>query len=185
VGEATQGPGRLELVGEFVNTRDFDDDVDQLTTPAELAGWLIDHGLATPGLQARAADLRHAVELREALRDALLANNEGEAVGAAALDVLNRAGRRGRLVTRFGPDGAASLEPVAGDVDGALARLLAIVHDAGETGTWSRLKVCRSDTCRWAFYDQSKNRSRHWCSMEACGSQAKARSYRRRKASQT
>ena len=180
--EATQGPGRLELVGEFVNTRDFDEDVDRLATPRELADWLTGHGLARTGLEARPADLRRAVELREALRAALLANNDGEPVDDGALAVLNRTARRGRLVVRFGRDGEAALEPVSNDVDGALAHLLAIVHDAAETGAWARLKVCRSDTCRWAFYDQSKNRSRHWCSMDVCGSQAKARSYRRRRA---
>ncbi len=183
--DGQQGPGRLELVAEFVNTRDLDEDVDGLATPAELADWLTGHGLAAPGLEVRAADLRRAVELREALRAALLANNEGEPVADDALAALNRSARRGRLVVRFGTDGQAPLEPVSSDVDGALARLLSIVHDAGETGAWPRLKVCRSDTCRWAFYDQSKNRSRHWCSMDVCGSQAKARSYRRRKAGQT
>ena len=69
---------------------------------------------------------------------------------------------------------------VSGGVDGALGRLLAIVHDAIETGDWRRLKACRNDTCLWAFYDHSKNHSRHWCSMEVCGSQVKARTYRRR-----
>ena len=65
-------------------------------------------------------------------------------------------------------------------VDGALGRLLVIVYRAMETGTWPRLKACRSDTCQWAFYDHSKNRSGHWCSMAVCGSQHKARTYRER-----
>ena len=95
---------------------------------------------------------------------------------------LNRIGRRARLVLRFDQGGEALLEPGSDDVDAALGRLLAIVHDAMETGQWPRLKACRSDDCLWAFYDHSKNRSRHWCSMEGCGSQAKARSYRQRKA---
>jgi predicted RNA-binding Zn ribbon-like protein len=50
-----------------------------------------------------------------------------------------------------------------------------------ENGEWQRLKACRKDTCLWAFYDHSKNRSRHWCSMEVCGGQEKARAYRQRK----
>jgi predicted RNA-binding Zn ribbon-like protein len=49
-------------------------------------------------------------------------------------------------------------------------------------GTWSRLKACLADTCQWAFYDQSKNRSAHWCSMAVCGNRAKARAYRNRHA---
>jgi predicted RNA-binding Zn ribbon-like protein len=50
-----------------------------------------------------------------------------------------------------------------------------------EADTWSRLKACRDDTCKWAFYDHSKNRSGHWCSMEVCGSRHKARQYRERR----
>jgi predicted RNA-binding Zn ribbon-like protein len=47
-------------------------------------------------------------------------------------------------------------------------------------GTWSRLEACRAETCRWTFYDQARNRSRAWCSMEVCGNRAKVRRYRRR-----
>jgi predicted RNA-binding Zn ribbon-like protein len=43
----------------------------------------------------------------------------------------------------------------------------------------SRLKSC--PTCGWFFIDSSKNGSRRWCSMRACGSVAKARRYYRRK----
>jgi predicted RNA-binding Zn ribbon-like protein len=47
-------------------------------------------------------------------------------------------------------------------------------------GTWERLKVCPAHDCLWAFYDSSRNRSGHWCSMKVCGNRAKARSYRER-----
>jgi hypothetical protein len=207
---------RLELVREFVNTKDFDHDTDGLASPGELAGWLIAKGLAGDGHGAGGheaggheaggpgegghetdgsgqggsphggfvvgpADLRRAIDLREALRAVLLANNDGGAPEPAAVVVLNRIAARAKLVTRFDEHGAATLEPVSGGVDGALGRLLAIVHDAMETGDWRRLKACRNDTCLWAFYDSSKNRSRHWCSMDSCGSQVKARTYRQRK----
>ena len=180
--DVKEAPGKLRFVGEFVNTLDLDDDSDSLARPADLAAFLVDHGLGRPGIEVGQADLRRAVELREALRAALLANNGGEPMSEAVIATLNRIGRRARLVLRFDEAGEAALEPVADNVDAALGRLLAIVRDAMETGEWPRLKVCRSDDCLWAFYDQSKNRSRHWCSMESCGSQAKARSYRRRKA---
>lgn len=42
-----------------------------------------------------------------------------------------------------------------------------------------RFKSC--PTCGWFFIDVSKNGSRRWCSMRACGSVAKARRYYRRK----
>jgi predicted RNA-binding Zn ribbon-like protein len=182
VANAPQGPSeRLELLRGFVNTKDVETAADSLRTPDELADWLTANGLAARGLAAGAADLRRAVDLREALRAALLANNEGTGPEPAAVEVLNRIAERARLVTRFDARGEAALEPVSEGVDGALGRLLAIVYDAMETGDWRRLKVCRNDTCLWAFYDNSKNRSRHWCRMEDCGSQVKARTYRRRK----
>jgi predicted RNA-binding Zn ribbon-like protein len=49
-------------------------------------------------------------------------------------------------------------------------------------GTWERLKACAlHDTCEWAFYDWSKNRSGTWCDMKVCGNRSKARAYRERK----
>ena len=180
--DAKEAPGKLRFVAEFVNTMDFDDDTEHLASPADLGAWLAARGLARPDLAVGQADLKRAIELREALRAALLANNGAEPLSEASLATINRAGERARLVPHFDGRGEASLEPVSDDVDGALGRLLTIVHDAMATGLWPRLKACRAESCRWAFFDQSKNHSRHWCSMESCGSQAKARSYRRRKA---
>jgi len=46
-------------------------------------------------------------------------------------------------------------------------------------GDLTRLKLCPGTpgvwmACSWLFYDESKNRSRHWCSMTDCGGRAKA-----------
>jgi predicted RNA-binding Zn ribbon-like protein len=49
-------------------------------------------------------------------------------------------------------------------------------------GSWRKLKACRSDTCRYAFIDNARNRSRQWCSMEVCGNREKARTFRSRHA---
>ena len=38
-------------------------------------------------------------------------------------------------------------------------------------GPLERLKVCAN--CRWLFLDESRNRSRRWCSMEECGTLVK------------
>ena len=38
--------------------------------------------------------------------------------------------------------------------------MIGIVLQAQIDGTWSRLKICAADTCRWAFFDSSKNRAR-------------------------
>jgi predicted RNA-binding Zn ribbon-like protein len=49
-----------------------------------------------------------------------------------------------------------------------------IVHAAVELltgGPLDRIKTCGN--CRWLFLDQSRNRSRRWCSMDECGIEMK------------
>jgi predicted RNA-binding Zn ribbon-like protein len=175
-----QAPGPLELVRSFVNTRDIEDGVDELSSPRALASWLRGHGLLHAGRVAR-ADLDQARRVREALRAHLAANN-GVSVRKEAAVTLSGAARRADLRLRFEPDGSARLEPSARGVDGALGRLLAIAAAAIADGSWSRLKACRAQECRWAFYDGARNRSRRWCSMAVCGNRHKARAYRERHA---
>jgi predicted RNA-binding Zn ribbon-like protein len=175
-----EAPGHLEVVREFVNTVDLEDGPELLNAPAGLSAWLIEHRLAPVGTRAAEADLGRAVELREALRAVLLAHNGGPPAPEAALAALDDASCRADVRLRFGREAIATLEPKATGIDGALGRLLAIVHDAIAQGTWERLKACREHTCEWAFYDHTKNRSGAWCNMRVCGNRAKARAYRER-----
>jgi len=124
-----------------------------------------------------------ARELREAIR-ALAAAHNGEPADAGATATLNRAAERAGLRPVLGDDGTLRIEPSAGGLDGELGRVVAAVHMAVADGTWERVKTCERDSCRWLFYDHSKNRSGRWCSMGACGNKEKsARAYRRRQKS--
>lgn len=176
-----EAPGELEVVRTFVNTLDVEDGVDELTDPAALERWLRAQGLLRSGPRPGGAELVAARRLREAIRTLLLGNN-GVSVRKEAAVVLSRTAERAGLALVFDPDGNARLEPAASGVDGALGRVLAVVAEAMADGTWTRLKACRADDCRWAFYDHARNRSRHWCSMAVCGNRTKARTYRRRHA---
>jgi predicted RNA-binding Zn ribbon-like protein len=171
-------PGDLELVRAFVNTLDVESGGDALQTPASLGRWLSERGLLTGRRSVLHEEHLSALEVREAIRALLLANNRRpeEPDAAALLDVA--AGRAG-LAVRFRP-GEAVLVPSADGIDGALGRLLGIVATSMAEGTWGRLKACRSAGCAWAFYDSARNRSRAWCSMAGCGNRAKARAYRQR-----
>ena len=171
-------PGELEHVRAFVNTLSTERGDDGLASPGELAGWLAERGLLEEGSRCTHADQRRALELREALRAVLLANN-GCPPRPDAPGVLDAAARAAGLGVRFTPDGAA-LEPAAGGVAGALGRLLGAVARSMADGTWPRMKACREGTCLWAFYDHSKNHSRTWCSMAVCGNRTKVKAYRRR-----
>jgi predicted RNA-binding Zn ribbon-like protein len=174
-------PGALEIVRSFVNTYDADELIEDLGSPDELVGWLAGQELlGESGPQrATAADLRRAIELREALRAHLRAHH-GDPLEAGAAEVLDAAARRARLTVRFTGLDVTALEPESGGIDGALGRLLAIVTAAIEDGTWRRLKVCPADDCQWAFYDESRNRSATWCDMKVCGNRAKVRGFRER-----
>lgn len=174
-----EAPGELEAVRQFVNSTDLEQGTD-LSEPRALARWLSEHDLLEPGAEVGEEDLRHALEVREALRAQLLANNGAER-DPDAVATLHDAARRARVGLTFGEAGSR-LAPEAGGVDGALGRLLAIVHAAEHDGTWKRLKGCPWDTCQWAFYDNTKNASGVWCTMEVCGNRAKAKAYRERQA---
>jgi predicted RNA-binding Zn ribbon-like protein len=176
-----QAPEPLRLVQEFVNTLDLESGHDELARTWGLQGWLLERGLVAVGDDVREDERRRAVEVREALRQLLLANG-GETLDPAALDALGRASEARSLELRFVAGGGAVLEPAEPGVAGALARILAVVYAAMLEGNWPRLKACRNDACRWAFYDGSKNRSAAWCTMAVCGSRVKARAYRARRA---
>lgn len=167
----------IDLVKKFVNTYDVETSEDVIGTPAEMSAWLREHGL--PAARPSRADVEHVLEVREALRAVLLANNGGPQP-ADALELLDQAGRRAMLRVAFDPDGLAHLEVAATGIDAAVGRLLAAVASIQSGGDWVRLKACAASTCQFAYYDESRNRSRHWCSMEVCGNRAKARSYRAR-----
>ena len=175
-------PDELESVRAFVNTLDLESGVDLLAGADDLEAWMSAHGLWSGGA-ADEASRRRAVRVREALREVLLANNDGHQPDPAAAPTLDDAAGRARLRLVMGPGGQASLESEAAGVDGALGRLLVSVYRAMENGTWARLKACRNDRCRWAFYDHSKNHSGHWCDMAVCGNRSKVEAYRRRRSS--
>jgi predicted RNA-binding Zn ribbon-like protein len=179
-GNRTPAPGRLRVLQAFVNTTDRIISLDELSSPEKLREWLTAWDLLDRGTLGE-DDLFRSLELREALRELLVANPERSEVPRAALGRLNRAGAEGRLVVRFRRDGEAELDASAPGLAGALGRLVAIAYTAMADGTWWRLKACRSDECRWAFYDSSRNRSGAWCTMSVCGTRAKSRAYRQRR----
>jgi len=171
---------RLDPVLAFVNTRVLEHDSDALVTVDGLASWLRTMGLTTEHDTATTADLSWVRSVREALRDALGANHAAGVIDEATLQVLNTAARKAELTASITARGRSELRPDADGVQGAIGALLAIVFGAMDDGTWTRLKVCADDTCRWAFYDHSRARTAKWCSMGTCGNRAKQRAWRQR-----
>jgi predicted RNA-binding Zn ribbon-like protein len=180
-GNRTPAPEPLRLVQRFVNTVDIEHDREQLANPDALRDLLVDIGVFDPAEELGEHDLRHALDVREALRSLLLANNGGT-LGPEELATLERAGKAAHLALRFDGDGRSRLVPAAGGLDGALGRILAVVQESMLDGTWPRLKGCPREVCHWLFYDRSRNGSGKWCAMSVCGNRTNTKAYRRRAA---
>jgi hypothetical protein len=151
----------IGLVLGFLNSMDVEAGTDELRDPQAYATWLRERALPAGD---PAADLGEARRLRTGLRAA--AGDPDSGPEPLAVPV------------RVGLDGTGRPALLATDPLGVIAT--AAVALAGD-GRWDRLKICPADDCRWAFYDRSKNRSRHWCSMAECGGRAKSRAFRARR----
>ncbi len=175
-GGRAKAPGRLEMLQRFINTHNHDlpPDWDRIGEAGKAHAWLRAKRLVDPHDRVSRADAARLRELREALR-ALALSNHGSRPDPAALQVIDTLSSRGTLSVVVSANAKTSLEPARRGVDGAIAVLLGILHEAQLTGEWVRLKGCRQ--CGYAFYDRSKNRSAAWCAMSICGNRTKNRAY--------
>jgi predicted RNA-binding Zn ribbon-like protein len=169
-------PGGLELVRRFENTVELPNGPDELDSIDRAADWCLSHGLppvCTP------EELERLRAFREALREVLFANSGGGDI-AAAWSGLRSFVSSARLGLTVNEHRGLDLSPANPESEGAIATLLAIVYEALLDRSWFRLRACRKSSCRFAYYDRTKNASRAWCSMATCGNQAKAQRRRQR-----
>jgi predicted RNA-binding Zn ribbon-like protein len=182
--EANKGvPESLAIIEAVVNTRYGRARPDEWKSPEQLREWLIQRQLLPQGTPLTQGDQRRMIEVREALRSLLHANN-GTSIAAERIEALNHIARHAPLTVHLDREGRAELVPDIEGVDGVIALLLASAFTAMADGSWTRLKACRNERCGTAFYDHSKNRSGAWCTMAKCGSRLKARTYRQRQREQ-
>jgi predicted RNA-binding Zn ribbon-like protein len=179
-GRRQPAPGGLELVRSFINSVDIEAGTDRFATAAGIETWFRAQDLPLDPAGISGADRERLIAFREALRDLISCREHGEP-DDAALAILDRAGRSSPLTVAFAADGRASLRPDGFGVDGLIGRVLGEAALGAVAGTWPRLKVCRNDACRWAYYDASRNRSGIWCTMAICGNRAKGRALRARR----
>lgn len=172
----TPAPGSLALVQQFLNSTEMPDGVDELRTGPLAAQWLRETVGSTVDVSEK--DRARLIATREALRN-LLEAHTGENVEPAVVVRLEKLLGTAPLRPVLSAQGA-TLAVNCGGVDNFLGMISTAIVEATLLGTWARLKVCRSDSCRWAYYDHSKNGRSCWCSMRVCGSREKARTYRAR-----
>lgn len=196
--------GRLSL--DFANTADYhasEHPIELVPSYAHVVSWAARAGALRPPDAARLLELAaahpqraasvhaRAIVLREALFRILAGHARAAPADPADLALLNRELQRAfdALAVVAGDDGYQWQwrEPLTAD---ALdAPLWPVAHDAAAllaSAELARVRECAGHGCGWLFLDTSRNHSRRWCSMDACGNRAKARRhYQRERAIRT
>jgi predicted RNA-binding Zn ribbon-like protein len=197
--------GNLELIGgrlclDFANTvstRSQQPRREYLATYTDLVAWSLHAGIlsqpeasalltcATDRPELADAALERALVLRETLYRIFAGLAAGQSPPAADLVALNRALHTALSHLEISPTEDSFAWGWAAQADDLERILWPIARSAADLLTspeHSQVRCCARQGCDWLFVDSSKNHTRRWCSMTACGSRVKMqRYYRRRK----
>ena len=184
--------GDLSL--DFANTKEWhasQKPKERLNNYADLIAWgeeagliSLDEGerlrqLALDQPQNAAAIYEQAIRVREAIYGIFSRRYDGEPIPVEMLALLNSVVRQAMSHLQLVPLGTRIAWDWAPEIGGANLILWPVARSAAELLTSDRaerVRECEDDRgCGYLFIDQSKNRSRRWCSMDSCGNRAKAR----------
>jgi len=182
---------------DFINTLDNrpapERHKELLSTYRDWVEWAAQAGAARPAqkgalLSAAArhpdvatAALRKAIELRECLYRIVRASLRNQRPDpsdmerfngflGASLANLQLKARHGGFRLQWSEES----EPV---LDSLLWPIAKSASDLLTSGDLGKVRECDSPSCRWMFVDRSKNHTRRWCDMKACGNRLKARRF--------
>jgi predicted RNA-binding Zn ribbon-like protein len=206
---AGRAPGGLSLVQELVNTAlrpkrsgpsriaDLLADEDQANRwlDAALAHWSARTGQDAPALRLAAADLAPLRRLRESVRalasvDAAAGGADRAAVESGGDSVDGSGGGSGggsfppagvSVALRLDGEGRVRYGTAATGWRGVATLVTAEILLAQHTATWRRFKTCPFPPCGVAFYDESRNNSRVWDDVRACGNRVNLAASRERR----
>jgi predicted RNA-binding Zn ribbon-like protein len=170
------GTRALDFVGTLCARRDARPR-EMLGTPASLDAWFRESGLVDDDVHADAADLRGAVELREAVHTLVAGRLSGAPADLDAVALLNAVAATPPVVPRLTADGRR-VEATAGQALSSVARQAIDILGGPEADL---LKECGRPECTQVYLDRSRGFRREWCAMRTCGSRMKAAAYRSRR----
>jgi predicted RNA-binding Zn ribbon-like protein len=196
---------RLKLIGgalclDIANTtgrRLEPDGEEALRDYEDLAAWA-EHAGALDGKERRsllraanaepkkaAAVHRRAIALREAIYRIFSTVAARRAPERADIALLNESVRDAYRHLCLAPAaGGCAWEwcDAEGEMDLPLWKVARSAADLLVSPEIERVRECAGEKCDWLFLDASRNQSRRWCDMAACGNRAKAqRNYARRR----
>ena len=127
--------------------------------------------------EAEAAVVR-ARELRQAIFHVFHALGHGGRVTDADVETINAfLGQARRRLRREAGGWRLDFERDGADLEAPLSPIAVSAAELLTSTRADRVRICGAEEtgCTWLFVDESKNRSRRWCSMSDCGNRAKAR----------
>ena len=152
--------------------------LERLAEPGDLERWLAQAGLGVRG-SVSPADLAAAVRLREAIYGLVLLDPGGRRPGAA--HVVNQMAGPAPLVPELDESGRGAAWASGGTVAQALSSVARDAIDLLSGPLIGRVRSCAGPDCTILFIDTSRPGTRRWCSMEACGNQAKSAGLRQQR----
>ncbi len=169
----------IALAVDLVNTRGAVSGDDTLDGTPALVEFVASHTVSGVRRATR-RDLGEVLTLRAKLRSVFEAPDEPAAV-AILNELLAESGARPELTNHnnrpwhihYSPPGASIAPMIAADA--AMALAVVIAEDGFE-----RLRRCEGERCDDVFVDESKNRSRRYCSPSVCGNRASVAAFRAR-----
>ncbi len=189
---------------DFANTvswRGAEEPKEWLTSYDDLVDWASHAGVVSDGTARRlrraararpaeaAAALQRARDLREAIYRAF---SRRAAADAPAGDDLERirgryedAVRHARFRAHADSDRWSWAEDGEAELDLVTRAVARSAVELAMSPALARLRECLGQDCGWLFVDQSRNRSRRWCSSTDCGNRARVRRFHERRRGKT
>ena len=156
--------------------------IERLRRPEDLGRWLVEASLVAEVPAVSSRQLRAARELREALYRLATAVRTNAPADEADVATVNAWAAKRLPAPQLALEGPAvtAQEPTAG-VDSSLVKLAREGVELLGGSAAARVRECAADECALLFIDNSRGRSRRWCSMDDCGVRAKMATYRARR----
>jgi predicted RNA-binding Zn ribbon-like protein len=189
---------------DFANTvswRGREEPTEWLTSYDDLVDWASHADVVTDGTPRRlrraarskpvdaAAALERARELREATYRAFSRQAGGDAPAGADLDrIRGRYGdavRHARFRAHAGTDRWSWVEDDGADLDLVTRAVARSAVELAMSPVLAQVRECLGEDCGWLFVDESRNRSRRWCSSTDCGNRARVRRFHERRRGKT
>jgi predicted RNA-binding Zn ribbon-like protein len=186
---------------DFINTKIAENGSlkDLLENFTDLAAWAVAANLLEKSEAERLIDqwkdsaesseaFARAIEFRETLREMFVNLTRGKTIGKAVIAAINREiqNQSGAIEIKKTENGFEKL--FRADFSEPRQLLAPVAESAADLlcyGNPLYLKKCENPECVLHFYDATKNHTRRWCSMAACGNRAKAAAFYERKRRQT